>query len=156
MPELAAVYAVGFLACFALTLLYVFLRERRRHSHGAQCVQDNLAKLNLYWSDSADGIVPLSATSASDEAKKSQKTIGYMGLILSLLSWAGFFFLLLIMISERFLARSRRERHLFGSVLSHQANMDANEVRRIISDLDVMNDSPLRLLVPSERPCSVF
>jgi hypothetical protein len=148
VPELAAAYTVGFVACLALTMLYVFLRERRRHSHGAKCVQSNLAKLGLYWSDSADAIVPLTPTSADDESMRSKKTIGYTGLILSLLSWLGVFFLLVIMLSERFLARSRRERHLFTSELVCNPSLDANEVRRTIEDLDLLNDSPAEAARP--------
>lgn len=148
MPELAAVYALGFVACLALTILYVFLRERRRHSRGAQMIQANLAKLNLYWSDSADAIVPLTADSAIDETRRSQRTIGYLGLLLSLLSWIGVFFLLIIMVSERYLARSRRERHLFGSKLAREAQFDANVVRSELHDLDVLNDSPAETASP--------
>ncbi len=148
MPELAAAYAVGFVACLALTLLYVFLRDRRRHSDGAKNVQTNLAKLGLFWSDSRDSIVPLTPTSADDESKRSQRTIGYTGLILSLLSWLGFVFLLVIMISERFLARSRRERNLFTSELVRSSSLDANEVRRAINHLDLMNESPAEAARP--------
>jgi hypothetical protein len=142
VPELAAAYTAGFVACLALTILYVFLRERRRHSDAAAIVQRNLAKLNLYWSDSNDAIVPLTASSAVDEAKRSQRTIGYTGLILSLLSWLGLLFLLMIMLSERFLARSRRERKLFTSPLSTDPSLDVQSARRLIDDLDLLNDSP--------------
>ena len=142
MPELAAVYTVGFVACLALTMLYVFLRERRRQSHGAQQVQLNLAKAGLYWSDSADAIIALAPTSAIDERNRSKKAIGTTGLILSLLSWLGVFFLLIIMLSERFLARSRRELKLFNSELVHAPDLDATQVRRAIQDLDLLNDSP--------------
>lgn len=148
MPELAAVYSVGFLVCLILTMIYVFLRERRRHSLGARNVQTNLAKLNLYWSDSADAVVPLTETSAEEEARRSQRTIGYTGLILSLLSWLGVFFLLVIMLSERFFARSRRERNLFGSDLAHNPSLDASEVRREMTNLDILNDSPAEAARP--------
>jgi|GEM_PF-2852817 len=142
MPELAAIYTTGFIFCFILTGVYVFLRERHRHSKSALNIQTNLAKLNLYWSDAADAIVPLTPTSSQDEASRSKRTIGYTGLILSLLSWLGAFFLLLIMLSERFFARSRRERNLFGSELSGNPSLEAREVQREISKLDLMNESP--------------
>ena len=149
MPELAAFYALGFLACMALTMLYVFLRDRRRHSHGAEIVQTNLRKLGLFWSDSADRIVPLEEKSAEIESRRSQRTIGYTGMILALLSWAGVFFLLVIMLSERFFARSRRERRLFTSSLVQNLDLSANDVRREIENLDLMNESPAEAARPN-------
>lgn len=148
MPELAAIYTVGFLACLTLTGLYVFMRERRRRSKGARTVQANLAKLGYYWSDSEDAIVSLTPSSAEDEALRSKKTIGYTGLILSLLSWLGAFFLLLVMVSEGFLARSRRERKLFTSSLAHETSLDASDVRRAIVELDLLNESPAETARP--------
>jgi hypothetical protein len=145
MPELAAAYALGFISCLALTMLYVFLRERRRNSHGAKIVQANLAKLQYFWSDSADAIVPLKTSSAEDETKRSQRTIGYTGLILSLMSWAGVFFLLIIMLSERFFARSRRERRLFGS---RTPSLTASDVRQEIDSLNILSESPAETARP--------
>lgn len=148
MPELAAMYGLGFVCCLALTMLYVFLRDRRRKSHGAQLVQTNLKKIGLFWSDHRDSVVPLSPDVNQAEARKSQLAIGYTGLILSLLSWAGVFFLLIIMLSERFLARSRRERRLFGSELSKNANLTADQVRRDLDVLDIQNDNPSEVASP--------
>ena len=137
MPELAAAYAVGFVACLALTILYVVLRDRRRNSVRARFVQAHLAQLNLYWSDSAEAIVPLTAHSASEETSRSRRSIGLTGLIMSLLSWPGFLFLLIIMLSERFLARSRRERKLFSSKLASAATLEREDVQRTIDELDL-------------------
>lgn len=142
MPELAAAYTVGFICCLMLTMLYVFLRDRRRRSRAAQTVQANLKTLNYFWSDSADAIVRLELDSAAKEERKSRKTIGTTGLILSLLSWLGVFFLLMIMLSERYLARSRRERKLFSSSLSKSSHVDGAAVAQEINDLDLMNDNP--------------
>jgi hypothetical protein len=142
MPELAAAYTVGFLLCLMLTTLYIFLRERRRSSRAALTVQKNLKKLNLFWSDSTDQILVLESDSAEAEARKSRSAIGITGFILSLLSWAGVFFLLVIMLSERFLARSRRERRLFGSLLALDSSLDATKVRQFIDELDLMNENP--------------
>lgn len=148
MPELAAAYTLGFVCCLALTLLYVFLRERRRHSASALVLQSNLRKLNLFWSDSADAIIPLQSDSVAQERRRSQTTIGYLGLVLSLLSWGGLFFMLIIMLSERFFARSRRERRLFGSRLAQDSTIPASEVRSLLRELDVLNESPAEAAHP--------
>lgn len=148
MPEIAAVYATGFVVCLALTLVYVFLRERRRHSAAAQRLQAHLALVGLFWSDSADSLIPLEPTSAEDESRRSQRTIGYTGLILSLFSWAAVFFLLTVMISERFLARSRREKRLFSSELVSASNLSAERVARLINELDARNAAPSEVARP--------
>ena len=142
MPELAAVYGIGFIFCLALTMVYVYLRSLRRTTDAAVTVQTNLRKVGLYWSDHQDAVVRYSAKANESETKKSQLAIGYTGMILSLLSWGGVVFLLIIMLSERFFARSRRERRLFGSVIAHDPNLPAVDVQRQLDELDVCNDSP--------------
>lgn len=142
MPELAAIYASGLLACLALTVVYVLLRRRRRHSDAAQTLQANLRKVNLYWSDNRDAVVPFISEAECKEDEKAQRAVTLTGALLSLLSWAGVAFLLLVMISERFLARSRRERKLFSSRLIHERSLSPSDVREELSRLDVMNASP--------------
>lgn len=149
MPELAAVYGVGFVTCLTLTLVYVFLRDRRRHSRAATLLQANLQKAGYFWSDNRDSLVPYEKNANEAEAKKSQMAIGYTGLILSLLSWAGVVFLLIIMLSERFFARSRRERRLFTSDLTKRNDFTSDVVRFEISRLDILNDSPSEVTSPT-------
>lgn len=142
MPELAAFYGVGFVVCLALTMVYVFLRNWRRHSRAASTLQENLQKAGYFWSDHRDSLVPYQKDANEAEAKKSQVAIGYTGLILSLLSWAGVVFLLIIMLSERFFARSRREQRIFASDLTKRNDFTVDSVRTEIAQLDILNDSP--------------
>jgi hypothetical protein len=142
MPELAAVYFVGLVACLALTILYVFLRKRRRQTRAAETVQTNLRKADFYWSDSRDAVVKWNPEANELEATKSQKAIALTGSVLALLSWAGVFFLLIIMLSERFLARSRRERRLFGSQIAKNPSLSREQVLAELDQLEVCNASP--------------
>lgn len=148
MPELAAVYGLGFIFCLVLTMLYVFLRQRRRHAPAVRTLQANLRKIGLYWSDHQDAVVKWDDDASLAEQKRSQMAIGYTGLILSLLSWGGAFFLLIIMLSERFFARSRRERRLFASDLTKRSDFSEIDVQKEIERLDVCNESPAEAASP--------
>ena len=142
MPELAAAYFVGLFACLSLTILYVFLRSRRRQSTPANTLQMNLKKADLFWSDSRDSVVSWDKAANDAETKKSQKAIGLTGTMLSLLSWVGFLFLMIIMLSERFFARSRRERRLFSSELAKNSSLSSTQVLAELDRLEVRNAAP--------------
>ncbi len=148
MPELAAVYSLGFVLCLALTVVYVFLRDWRRHTPAVERLQTNLRKAGFYWNDSRDAVMRWENEASEAENKKSQVAIGYTGLILALLSWVGIVFLLIIMLSERFFARTRRERRLFSSSLTKQIQFSADQVQVELDQLDVFNDRPTETARP--------
>ncbi len=137
MPELAAAYSIGFVSCLILTIVYIYLRRRRRQSSAAQTLQGNLRKAGLFWSDESDTVAPWSSEAEATEARQSQKSVTYTGLILSLLSWAGVFFLLIIMLSERFFARSRRERRIFAFALATTPDLTDAQVQTELASLDL-------------------
>lgn len=118
MPELAAAYAVGFLACLSLTGLFALLWRRRRESGEMKTLNENLHKAGFYFAESTDRLVRWSAEDAERERSSGLRTILITGGLLTFLSWAGVFFLLVIMISYRFLARSRLEKLLSASPLA--------------------------------------
>lgn len=142
MPELATLYFAGLVACMALTILYVALRRRRRMTGAAQIVQSNLQRAGLYWSDSQDAVVRWDPEVNSKETEKTQKAVGLTGVLLSLMSWAGMGFLLIIMLSERFFARSRREIRLFSSRIATQEGLSRPDVLAELDRLEVCNASP--------------
>lgn len=142
MPELAAFYFAGLVACLALTILYVYLRIRRRNSDTAHVLQSNLQRAGLYWSDSQDAVVRWDPESNTLETQKSQKAVGLTGVLLALLSWAGVGFLLIIMLSERFFARSRRERRLFASRIAKEQGLSRPDVMAELDRLEVCNAAP--------------
>ena len=142
MPELAAFYFAGLVACLALTILYVALRKRRRGTGRAQILQANLQRAGLFWSDSQDAVVRWDPEVNKGENEKSQKAVALTGVMLSLLSWAGVGFLLIVMLSERFFARSRRERRLFASRVATQEGLSRLDVLAELDRLEVCNASP--------------
>jgi hypothetical protein len=135
MPELAAIFFLGTIVGLIETALFFFLWKRRVNGPEFTSIRHNLSKVNLYWSESRDRLGPLSETDATDDSRTSIRTILITGVLLSLFSWAGAFFFGLVMVSYRFFARSRLEKRLFDSPLASNPDLDANEVSRIVSDI---------------------
>ena len=129
MPELALVYLIGTFACGMLTTLFVFLWRKRRASPPFARISRNLRGAGYYWSENLDRIVEADEEVATLDAQTTQKTMILTGALLSLLSWAGAFFLFVIMISYRFLARSRMEKLLLASPLASEESLAPESVR---------------------------
>ena len=134
MPELAAMYAVGVLLSLGLTGLFVFLQARRSNGATARNVRANLRKAGLYWSENQDKILPWNEDAEAIDRKGSRTTILVTGVLLSLLSWAGLLFLGIVMLSYRFLARSRLEKRLFGSELARDPGLTAEAAARLADE----------------------
>jgi hypothetical protein len=144
MPELAAAFSVGFIACWLLMSIFLVLVSRRRRSPEFLLLGKNLRQLNLYWSESTDQILPWSEEALETERKASRKSIILMGGLLSLFSWIGFVLILILMVSYRFLARSRLEKTILSSSLAQTALAPA-EVKKLLMEL-----APGAVLEPSE------
>ena len=134
MPELAAMYSVGVLLSLGLTAVFVFLQARRANSKAAITVRSNLRKAGLYWSENQDKILPWNEEAEAHDRKGSRTTILVTGVLLSLLSWAGLVFLLVVMLSYRFLARSRLEKRIFGSELARNPDLTAESAQRMADE----------------------
>ncbi|MES2964760.1 MAG: hypothetical protein V4760_12780 [Bdellovibrionota bacterium] len=139
MPELAAFYALGVLVGFVLTAFNIGLKKRHRTSSSFRNVEANLRKIDLYWSDNEDRIVEWTETRAKDDASKGNLGFAIAGALISALSWLGVVFLIVLVVSEHYLARSRRERALFASPLGESENLSSDEVRRLVGDLNRAN-----------------
>lgn len=139
MPELAAIYFAGIIFCLALSLFYVFLRNQRRQSEEIRMMQSNLHKAGYYWSENTESLKPWSPETSStviEENKRADRNTVMTGALLSLLSWAGAFFLLIIMLSERFLAQSRKEKRILESDLSRR-DLNAQDVSSQLRSLEL-------------------
>ena len=134
MPELAAIYLVGLFFCLVLTLVYNLLRVRRRNSPEYVQLRANLQRSGLYWSENEDRVVPYTPEREAEDHEKLKKSTALVGSILSLLSWAGAFFLMIIMISERYIARSRRERAIFNSKIARE-DLSADRTTSVLAEI---------------------
>lgn len=140
MPELAAAYAVGILSSLLLTGLFLFLWSRYRSREAAITLAENLKLVNLYWSDREDRLKPWDEVEFRKDREKAFNSLLATSVGLSFLSWAGFFFILLLMISYRFLARSRLENRLFNSPLANETRLSRSRVSDFINE--VRNEFP--------------
>ncbi len=140
MPELAAIYVLGLVACLLLTMLFVFLWSQRFNDQQHRTVRENLKRAQLYWSENLDKVVVWEDGAEQRDRATSLRNICLTGGLLSALSWAGVFFLLVIMLSYRFLARSRTEQKIFSSPLSSKSEMDSNDVLLLLRSLDAYRD----------------
>lgn len=136
MPEIAAVYLAGLVVCLALTVVFVWLRNRRRRSDPFIILQANLSKAGRSWSENQDALVAWDHDNDELDRKSAERSTWITGGLLSLLSWPGVFVLLTVMISFRFLARSRQEIHIFSSPLASDPYLTEADVRRILEELE--------------------
>ena len=142
MPELAASYLVGFIFCALLACLFLFLASRRRRSLPFRQLQCNLGKVGLFWSENQDKLISLSSDLLEQDYKSLLSNLTLLGFMLCFLSWAGLFFLFIIMLSYRFLARSRLERALFASELAHSNSLSADNVRALLEAMQLTQGKP--------------
>lgn len=135
MPELAAAYTVGFLSSLLLTTVFYLLWSRYQQRTEALTLYENLKTVDVYWSDREDRLKAWSEVDFEVDQKKAARSLIATSVGLSFLSWVGFAFILLLMLSYRFLARSRFEKRLFASDLATRARMPRNEVESVLKEI---------------------
>lgn len=144
IPEIAAAYVAGLVPSSALTGLHLFLFRRKIKSKEMRCLQINLQKVNLFWSESNGEISTLEQGTPTLSERKYFRNVLIFGVIFFFLSWIGFFVQLLIMISLRYLAMPRVERALFASRLAADELSEA-EVR---SELQLLRGTVMNATIP--------
>ena len=95
----------------------------------------NLRKVGMYWSVNQERVVTGQAELEHADRARSFKMILLTGALLTLLSWAGLVFQLVIMLSYRYLSRSRLEKALVASPLALDPTLSSQEVRRLVEAL---------------------
>ena len=135
MPELAAFFIVGATANLALTGLFAFLWKRRYTTGLYRELGLNLRKAGMYWSVNQERVVTGPTELEDADRARSLKMILLTGALLTLLSWAGLVFQLVIMLSYRYLSRSRLEKALVASPLALDPTLSPQEARRLVEVL---------------------
>lgn len=148
MPELAAMYTVGFVTELVVMVLFVLSHFRRLRRGPSAILRSNLTKVGVYWSEHTEKIVAGSTLDELHDRRSSLKTIVFTGTLLAFLSWLGALFFTILMLSHRHLARSRLERELFDSRLARDPNLTAHDVRELVAALTSTPPSP----GPDARP----
>jgi hypothetical protein len=134
MPELAFFYSLGFLTTLSITVFMLFRLRRRRNSSEIKCLNSNLYKIGLFWSDHQDALLEVKVPLEELENKERHdlhRSMLISGLLLSALSWLGAVFFVFIITLLKFLARSKLEKNLFNSQLvTNSDSLSPHDVRR--------------------------
>ncbi len=128
MPELAAAFTVGALLSLITSLLFGFVQLRRYSSATYLQLQKNLALINLQWHDLNGCLQEFKENQIKNETKKAKTTYFFIGAFAVLLSWLGFFFLILMWVSVKKLIKNRLEVYLFSSALA-QGELTSSQVQ---------------------------
>lgn len=134
MPEIAAAYAAGIFLTFCLVGLHIYLQSHKQKSLAMRQVQNNLKKINLFWSESESEIKAYEPLAEKQDAEKSIRSILISGVGFIFLSWLGFFLQLILMFSLKYLAVKRVETRLFESELAEK-DLDAEKSRDLVAKI---------------------
>lgn len=120
-PEMAAGYVVGWIPSLSVTALQYWFYKKRIQSPAFQQLQQNLAQVETYWSETQARFVPLHEDSFKKDQDSFLRSLWIMGGIFFLMSWAGFIFNLIVLLSVRWMAVPRLERKVFASPLCERS-----------------------------------
>ena len=127
-------------ACFVLSwviasLFITFVFQRRAASPHRKILNENLAKIGLFWSSRSDDFVPLSKGTVEKDRADSLKSILLMTTIFSALSFIGLICTVVMLSSIAFLARSRLELAALESRLATDPMLTLEQVREQVEHL---------------------
>lgn len=111
-----------------------FLTYKKLNSMQLRKLNENLGLADLFWSNSLADFATLTENSIQKDAAKTLQSSLWMAL-LGLASLPGFIFLLILVISVHTLARSRKERATFESVLAQRVGFSKEEVLKVVEEL---------------------
>ncbi|UXR64996.1 hypothetical protein EZJ49_01870 [Bdellovibrio bacteriovorus] len=133
-PELAAAYVIGWIPSAGITGLHLWLHRKKIKSPAYRQLQNNLKKINLTWRESRSDIEPLYEGKEEADLKAYEKNIFLMGAFFLFLSWGGFIFNLIVLVSVHALAVSRKERWIMDSDLTRK-DVSPEDVQAILKEL---------------------
>ncbi|WP_291515533.1 hypothetical protein [Bdellovibrio sp. ArHS] len=96
-------------------------------------LQANLQKVGLLWRESNSDLEGFQEGKEAQALRGYEKNLLLMGSFFLFLSWLGFFFNLLVLISVHSWAVSRKERFLFSSALTEQ-DLLVEQVQEILKE----------------------
>ncbi|WP_413586962.1 hypothetical protein [Bdellovibrio sp. HCB274] len=134
-PEMAASYIVGIIPSLATTGAHYWFHQKKTKSAAFQQLQKNLSTVQKYWCESQSRVLPLEDNSASKDHESFKTSLYIMGALFAFMSWAGFFFNMVVLASTRKFAISRFEQKIFNSELC-QKNLSAAEIETILRDCE--------------------
>jgi len=134
-PEMAAGYIVGVIPSLCVTGLHYWLHKRKTNSPAFRQLQDNLAQVGKLWSDTQSRVLLLTESSEVQEQAAFIKSLKILGFLFMLLSWVGFIFNSIILLSVHKIAVSRLEQKVFSSDLC-QKSLPPGTVTELLKEFE--------------------
>ncbi|WP_413560676.1 hypothetical protein [Bdellovibrio sp. HCB209] len=134
-PEMAASYIVGIVPSLATTGAHYWFHKKKVASSAFQQLQKNLATVQKYWCESQSRVLPLEDNSHAKDQEAFKTSLYVMGSLFAFMSWVGFMFNMLVLLSTRKIAISRFEQKVFASELCTK-NLSATEIESILKDCE--------------------
>lgn len=132
-PEMAIAYVVGWIPSAAVTGIHFYLHRKKVRSGPYRQMQNNLRKVNLVWRESRADLEPFAEGKEERDLALYEKNLLLMGTFFLFLSWAGFVFNLIILVSMHWLAISRKEQKIFASPLINR-DLSATDIETILKE----------------------
>lgn len=130
---LAVVYGVCFLASTLLVLWQFQTVNQQLKSKSLLILNRNLAKQNLSWSNNESNFASLTAASIQEDGDRLRRNT-LMLEIFAFLSVLGLVLVFLVILSIRYLARSQKEKAVFGSALARDSALSSDQVQALINE----------------------
>src|SRR4051812_4058450 len=100
MPELAVMGSLGFLICWIVNLVFLTRLRSDFRSPPYLCLQKNLSKIHLFWSEHRSELCPLADVNLIEQDQSSAlRSFLVMATIASFASWLGLIFVLILVLS---------------------------------------------------------
>ena len=128
---IASVYVTCLVLSGAIIFWHLSHLRRQLNSSGFQTLNQNLAKLGLFWSHSAGSLEKLSVLSIEEDRQKTLKSAMLLGL-LGFASLPGFLLLLAVVLSLRYSSSSRKENKLLQGPLALEPNLAPEDIEPLI------------------------
>jgi hypothetical protein len=129
LPELADIYLIGFVACWIVSGIHLYLIHQRKSSQKTLLVQKNLKKIGKFFSENSATIEDYFEGCYKSDHKKALFSILIFSIIFGFLSWFGFIFNLIYIISLLWLAKPRLEKQLYQCPLAEK-ELDAESIEK--------------------------
>lgn len=133
-PEMAAAYVAGLIPSTLVAGAHLLLFRQKVRTPTWSQIQKNLNKVGMYWSESAAAVRTLADGAPETDITAYMRGLRLLGLACIVLSWAGMFFHLIILLSLRYLAVPRIETAVLESSLA-QRDLTSAEVMDALAEV---------------------
>lgn len=131
-------WLLGFLLSVPVVSWSFYITRKHLSSEANLILNQNLNKIGLYWSNVSADFVELSPGAIEQDAKKTLMNSWRVG-ILGFLGMPGFFFLVIVVVSVNILAKSRKEKAVFESLLAKDKNLNLEQIKDLVQKISALH-----------------